>query len=288
MIQTPNLTLYFLDSSSRLRQLQTSDPTDNAWRLGPSDSGFNVLSASQLASYSCGHPSYPDYSNAWFQDDNSYYNIIDSSGTKQQVDNTLATGNGINLAKPPPNSSLTIVPHYVYNYNTTAKGPPYISLFYVNSDKLYEYHYNNTKFDFMSKSALAAQLLPLRVAETISAEFFDDQTLLPSANIAGFSWGYNDTRGAPNGLQVLYTMPDTGGISVMRLHNGRYNWESTGAADATNPFQGVARYSAVAATQAGRIYAVVEDGGTVELREWEYSEDGDTYTLLGRVNTQVR
>ncbi|GME27536.1 fungal fucose-specific lectin protein [Neofusicoccum parvum] len=270
----PNLTLYFLDSSSRLRQLQTSNPDDTAWALGSFDSAFNVPDASHLASYSCQNPSDPDHADAWFQDADGYYQIIDSSGAKIQVDNTISTSKDVNLVKPPQNSSLTLVSHYIYDYNTSAKGSPYVSLFYVNSDILYEYHYNNSKFDFI--------------------KHFDNKNnprLPPSANLAGFSWGYNDTLGSVNGVQILYTDPDndSGGISLLRLNKyiDTGEWYSTDASAAGNPFQGVARYSSVAATQSGRVYAVVEDEGKVELREWEYLQDEDTYGLVGTVNTEV-
>ncbi|GME64316.1 fungal fucose-specific lectin protein [Neofusicoccum parvum] len=224
----PNLTLYFLDSSSRLRQLQTSNPDDTAWALGSFDSAFNVPDASHLASYSCQNPSDPDHADAWFQDADGYYQIIDSSGAKIQVDNTISTSKDVNLVKPPQNSSLTLVSHYIYDYNTSAKGSPYVSLFYVNSDILYEYHYNNSKFDFI--------------------KHFDNKNnprLPPSANLAGFSWGYNDTLGSVNGVQILYTDPDndSGGISLLRLNKyiDTGEWYSTDASAAGNPFQGVAR-----------------------------------------------
>lgn len=59
------------------------------------------------------------------------------------------------MDKPPENSSLTLIPHYIYEYNVTnGVTPPYMSLFYVNSELLYEYHYNNSKLDFLRKHPL--------------------------------------------------------------------------------------------------------------------------------------
>lgn len=152
--QAPNITLYFLDSSSRLRQIQTSDPT-SAWTLGPTDGDYNVpSSASHLASYSCQHPSYPDYRDAWFQADSGYYQIVDggSSGSKTQVDAQVSASD-ITMVKPPTNASLAIVPHYMYDYNITTRSSrrPYVSLFFINSDILYEYHYYDSEFDFLRK-----------------------------------------------------------------------------------------------------------------------------------------
>ncbi|GME57599.1 fungal fucose-specific lectin protein [Neofusicoccum parvum] len=270
-IQTPNLTLYFLDSSSRLRQLQTSNPDDTTWSLGSTDSDFNIPAASHLASYSCQDPSYPDYSNAWFQDSDGYYQIIDSSGGKTKVDNTLTSG--VNMVKPPANASLAIVPHYMYDYNVTAKSKqPYVSLFYVNSDVLYEYHYYNGKFDWNRHFDASSE-----------------PRLPPTANMAAFSWGYNDTLASINGMQVLYTMPDSesGGVSIMTNKNNAAKWNSIDAGNSDNAFKGVARYSAIAATQAGRVYAVVEEGGKAELREWEYVPAEDRYQSNGPVNTDV-
>lgn len=90
-------------------------------------------------------------------------------------------------------------------------------------------------------------------------------------------------------MQVLYTMPDSeaGGVSVMSNKNNAVKWNSVDAGADGSAFKGVARYSGLAATQAGRVYAVVEDGGKVELREWEYLAEEDGYRVVGAVNTEV-
>ena len=94
-----------------------------------------------------------------------------------------------------------------------------------------------------------------------------------------------------HGLQVLFTMPDSadGGIGLRRRRKEINDdiWQTTSATDPNNPFRGVARYSGLAATQAGRVYAVVDGGGGVELREWEYVPDEDSYKVVGRVDTEV-
>ncbi|KAK0638192.1 hypothetical protein DIS24_g10066 [Lasiodiplodia hormozganensis] len=271
---TPNLTLYFLDSSSRLRQLHTANPDDSDWTTGPLDSITNVPDATHLASYSCQHPSYPDYSDIWYQDSNGYYQIIDAFGRKKtKVDSTLSSSRDVTVLKPPQNSSLAFVPHYIYDYNQSTKDP-WLSVFFVNDDVLWEYHYKNNQMTF--------------------SKHFDkpnDPSLPPSTNIAGFSWGYNQDLPNVGGMQVLYTMPDddTGGISMCKLNkiSDEGTWQYTNSKFMNNPFKGVARYSSVAATEAGRVYAVVDDAGKVELREWEYVQDEDTYRSLGTVNTNV-
>lgn len=155
--QTPNLTLYFLDSSSRLRQLHTANPDDSDWTTGPLDSTTNIPDATHLASYSCQHPSYPDYSDIWYQDSNGYYQIIDAFGrSKTRVDSTMSSSNDVTVLKPPQNSSLALVPHYIYDYNQTTKDP-WLSVFFVNDDVLWEYHYKNNQMTFSSESHLIIQ-----------------------------------------------------------------------------------------------------------------------------------
>lgn len=152
--QTPNLTLYFLDSSSRLRQLHTANPADSDWTTGFLDSTTNIPDATHLASYSCQHPSYPDYSDIWYQDSNGYYQIIDAFGrSKTRVDSTISSSQDVTVLKPPQNSSLAFVPHYIYDYNQTTKDP-WLSVFFVNDDVLWEYHYKNNQMTFSSESFL--------------------------------------------------------------------------------------------------------------------------------------
>ncbi|OJD34329.1 fungal fucose-specific lectin protein [Diplodia corticola] len=273
---TPNLTLYFLDASSRLRQLQTSNPADFNWTPGPLDTTINIPADSHLASYSCQHPSYADYSDAWFQGSDGFYEVVDASGNpKDRVDDALAMNANITIRNPPANSSLTLVPHYIYDYNRTAKAP-WVSLFFVDSEILWQYHYRRNRLAFM--------------------RHFDgsNQPRLPdNTNIAGFSWGYNKDIPNVGGLQVLYTMPDesAGGISYLQMNkiDGEGIWESIDATNANNPFKGVASYSSVAATEVGSVYAVVEDksSGEVELREWEWVQQDLKYTERGAVNTEV-
>ncbi|KAL0254586.1 hypothetical protein SLS55_010064 [Diplodia seriata] len=125
-----------------------------------------------------------------------------------------------------------------------------------------------------------------------------DQPRLPdNTNMAGFSWGYNEKMANVGGLQVLYTMPaaeGAGGIGLLQMNKMNKivddgEWQSIDAANSSNPFQSVARYSSVAATEAGRVYAVVEDGGSgkAELREWEWVQEDLAYALRGTVNTDV-
>ncbi|KKY17148.1 hypothetical protein UCDDS831_g06618 [Diplodia seriata] len=227
--QTPNLTLYFLDSNSSLRQLQTSDPSDPYWTPGSFDNTIKVPDNSHLATYSCQHPSYLDRSDAWFQGSEGYFDAFDSKGLTRVDNNDVAAGKSITIHKPPVNSSLALVPHYIYDYNRTAKAP-WVSLFFVDSNVLWQYHYHkNGKLDFMRHF-----------------DSDDDPRLPDNTNMAGFSWGYNEMIPNVGGLQVLYTMPDAdgaGGIGLLQMNKiaDEGEWQSIDAANSSNPFKSVAR-----------------------------------------------
>ena len=104
-----------------------------------------------------------------------------------------------------------------------------------------------------------------------------------SADIAALSYGYTDD-GSTVYTQALLTQPqsDSGGVWTVRRKENF--WQSGSALDGMSD---VLSYSAIAANQNRRVYAMIEnEAGNLELFEWELDDLGDA-TAVGTVSTTI-